>query len=221
MVRTTNTRIRHEVTTTSTDAADIKSPSMSDDGATSVSPRATDHPPHNLFDAMRKRRMHRSFLAEPPSDAQVRQLLWAAGRAPTARPGVRQFLVIDDPALMRTVRQTCPGFINDAPMAILVFSDLKLALETTGTRGQEVIARIDAGTAAGYLSLAAPALGLGICITTSWSNSVVQELVQLPPHCRPEVLVAVGAVAPRPSPTVKARRAPIHHNTYGVPWSES
>lgn len=192
------------MTTTSTDA---------------TSKPVNDTPaPLELFEAMRKRRMHRSFQPERPSDAQVEQLLWAAGRAPTARAGVRQFLVIDDPALMRTVRQTCPGFINDAPMAILVFSDLELALKTVGTRGQEVIARIDAGTAAGYLSLAAPALGLGICITTSWSNGVVQELVGLPAHCRPEVLIAVGAVARKPSPTVRATLATIYRNTYGTPW---
>jgi nitroreductase len=177
--------------------------------------------PVDLFAIMRKRRMHRSFISELPGPEVLERLLWAAGRAPTARPGVRQFLVIDDPALMRTVRQTCPGFVNDAPMAILVFSDLNAALETVGVRGQEVIARIDAGTAAGYLSLAAPALGLGICITTSWTNSVVQELVGLPPHCRPEVLIAVGKVAQRPSRTVKAKPPAIHHNVYGAPWRDA
>jgi nitroreductase len=162
--------------------------------------------------------MHRSFRAELPDPDAVAQLLWAAGRAPTARAGIRQLLVIDDTTLMRTVRQACPGFINDAPMAVLVFSDLDVAAKTVGRRGQEVIARIDAGTAAGYLSLAAPALGLGICITTSWSEAVVREIVGLPAHCRPEVLVAVGRVAERPSPTVKARAPVVHHNVFGAMW---
>ena len=71
-----------------------------------------------LFTAMRKRRMHRAFADEPVPRELLELLVWSAWRSATARAGVRHFLVIDDPRLLKTLRQACPGFINNAPAAI-------------------------------------------------------------------------------------------------------
>jgi nitroreductase len=172
----------------------------------------------DLARAMQKRRMHRAFQQQPLSEEMLAKLLWAASRAPTARPGIRQFLVTSRPDLVRLVRQVCPGFLNDAPTIVAIVSDLERASELVGSRGCEVIARIDAGAAAGYMALAAPALELGMCLTTSWTESAVQEIFDLPAHVRPEVLVGVGYVAPAASPTVKATPPAIFDSSYGTPW---
>lgn len=174
----------------------------------------------DLWQAMRRRRMHRAFADVPVEAEQLARLAWAGGRAPTARPGIRQLVLVTDPPLVRTIRQVCPGFVNDAPVVIAICSDLDRAEALVGARGCDVIARIDAGAAAAYLSLAAPALGLGICLVTSWSESAVQEVLELPDHVRPEVLVAVGRPAPRPSPTVKATPPIVHLNRFGALWEE-
>ena len=124
--------------------------------------------------------MHRAFEPRPVAEGELTKLLWAASRAPTARAGVRQLLVTSRPDSIRLVREACPGFINNAETIVLVFSDLDLAEELLGIRGRELVSRIDSGAAAAYLSLAAPALGLGLCITTSWSESAVREIFGLP-----------------------------------------
>lgn len=186
--------------------------------STAASPGEGVRPPVDVFTTMRKRRMHRFFSHEPLEREVVEQLVWATGRAPTGRPGMRQIMVIDDPALLDTLHQCCPGFVNDAPMAVLIFSDLNEAGRLIGLRGQEVVARLDAGQAAAYLSLAAPALGLGMLVTTSWSEAAVQEILDLPEHCRPEVLLAVGKIAATPSRAIKGKPPIVHENGYGRPW---
>jgi nitroreductase len=173
-----------------------------------------------LFEAMRRRRMHRAFAPEPVPREQLEQLLWAAGRAVTAKAGIRHLVLVDDPGLMRTLRQACPGFINDAPAAIAICSDLRVLEESVGRTGVEGVGRIDAGTAAAHLSLAAPALGLGICFVMSFGHAAVRAVLDLPGHVRPELLVAVGIPAARPSQAAKAIATPVHHNVFGTPWEE-
>ncbi len=173
----------------------------------------------DVFTAMRKRRMHRAFAPDPvPSEAMAR-LLWAAGRGATANAGIRQLVLVDDPGLIRTLRHACPGFANDAPSAIAICSDLDVCRATGGASGDEV-GRLDAGTAAAHLSLAAPALGLGICFVTSFVKDVVRTILELPPHVRPELLVAVGIPVPRPPRAMKAIPQVIHRNAYGRPFEE-
>lgn len=177
-----------------------------------------DVPAYDLYQAMKRRRMHRSFSPERLTDNELKALVYAAGRAPTGRPGYRQFLLIDDPALLKTLRQCCPGFVNDAPLAFLIFTDTVRAAELIGPRGRDVVARFDAGTAAGYLSLAAPALDLGLMISTSWNEGAIQEICGLPEHCRPEVLLAIGRIAPVPSRPVKGKPPIVHLNQHGELW---
>ena len=58
----------------------------------------------DLFAAMRKRRMHRAFVPEPVPRELLEKLVYAAGRAATARAGIRHQIVVDDPGLMATFR---------------------------------------------------------------------------------------------------------------------
>jgi nitroreductase len=175
----------------------------------------------DLFIAMRKRRMHRAFSDEPIPAETMSRLLWAAGRAATAKAGIRQLVLIDDPGLMRTLRYACPGFINNAPAAIAICSDLEVCRQTAGKGGVDDVSRIDAGTAAAHLSLAAPALGLGICFVTAFGAGAVRAILDLPERLRPEILIAVGIPAATPSQAMKAIPQIVHHNVFGTPWEET
>ena len=170
---------------------------------------------------MRRRRMHRVFTSDPVDDDILDQLVYAAGRAQVARPGIRHLIVVTDPRLVRPVRQACPGFVNNAPAIIVICSDLEKAQAVMGPRGVEVVTRLDAGAAAGYITIAAPALGIGVCKVTSWTEEVVQAIFGLPYHIRPEVLMAVGIpVANHPKP-VKGFHPTVHHNLYGQDRSDT
>ena len=172
-----------------------------------------------VFEAMRRRRMHRQFLPEPPDRETLEWLVYAAGRAQVARPGIRHLVVVTDPGIMRTIRQACPGFVNNAPAAIAVCSDLVRSEQESGIRGVEVVSRLDAGAAAAFMTIAAPALGIGVCKVTSWSEEVVQAILGLPDHLRPEVLMAVGIPVANPSKPLKGFHPSVHADRFGQPWT--
>ena len=179
----------------------------------------TEGPPESfdLFLALRKRRMHREFGPDSVDDALLERLVYAAGRAPSARAGLRHLVVVTDPRLVRTLRQVCPGFLNNAPAAIAVCTDVALAEVVLGPVGAVQATLLDSGAAVGFLSLAAPALGLGICLTTSWSAEVVQEVLGLPPHIRPDALVAVGRPVASPRPAPRRFEPLVHRDRYEAP----
>ena len=177
--------------------------------------------PLGVFEAMRKRRMHRVFTADQVDAEVLERLVYAAGRAQVARPNIRHLIVVTDGRLIRTVRQACPGFVNNATAIIVICSDLELAEEQVGRRGVEVVTRLDAGAAAGYLTVAAPALAIGVITVTSWTEEVVQTIFGLPKHVRPEVLVGVGRPIENPPKTPKRFLPIVHHNGYGQPWEKS
>jgi nitroreductase len=168
----------------------------------------------DVFTAMRKRRMHRMFADEPVSEEQLERLLYAAGRAPVARADIRHIVVVTDPRLLRTIRQACPGFINNAPAAFAICTDVERAAEAVGPDGVEAVGFLDSGAAAGFLALAAPALGLGICIVTSWTDAAVQAILGLPERVRPDVLVAVGRPVPNPPRAVRRFEPLVHRERY-------
>jgi nitroreductase len=185
-----------------------------------VSPTKADRGAFDVFEAMRKRRMHRQFTSEPVSRELLDRLVYAAGRAQAVRPGIRHLVVVTDSRLVRTLRQVCPGLIANGPAAIVISSDLEEAEASVGERGVEHVARLDAGAAAGYMALAAPALGVGVCIVTSWNEPAVQAVLGLPPQVRPEVIVAVGHPIPNPPRGMRRFDPVVHENKYGTPWQE-
>ena len=85
------------------------------DAAAALRPEALD-----VFTAMRRRRMHRLFTDEPLEESELERLVYAAGRAPVARDGIRHLVVVTDPRLVATLRELCPGFINNAPAVIAI-----------------------------------------------------------------------------------------------------
>ena len=170
----------------------------------------------DVFDAMRKRRMYRQFAQEPVEEELLERLVYAAGRAPVAREGLRHLVVVTDPAVMAAVRLVAPGFYNDASALIAVCADLDLATDVIGAGTADEVCALDAGAAGAYLSLAAPALGLGICWTTSWTPPPVQAVLELPERIKPYLLVAVGRPA-RDAPKAPRRFGPAVHRDR---WAE-
>lgn len=164
----------------------------------------------DVFEAMRKRRMYRHFVQEPVAEELLEKLVYAAGRAPVVREGVRHLVVVTEAATMAAIRLVAPGFYNDAPALIAVCADLELANEVIGEGTADEVCALDAGAAGGYLSLAAPDLGLAIGWTTSWTPPPIQAVLGLPERIKPYLLVAVGWPAPT-APKAPRRFEPSVH----------
>jgi nitroreductase len=175
-----------------------------------------------FFDVVARRRMHRVFSDEALTRDDLDRFVRAGARAPQAgNAPVRRFVVVDEPGIGRTLRQVMPSFISNAPAAIVVCTDLDLVERLMGERGRDTVSRIDAGTAAENIALAATALGLGACFSQSSTEPAVRAVLDLPEHVRPEIVVAVGRVPARPSQAVRMQRPPVDHNRFDSPWEAS
>lgn len=173
----------------------------------------------DVLQALRRRRMHRAFTAEPVEEEALRRLVWAATRAPSGgNEIVRRIVVVTDPRLVRTVRQVTPSFLADPPAIIVLCTDLERAEAAMGRQGRDVLSLLDSGAAAENVALAALALGLGVCFVRSANDSALREVLDLPPAVRPDILIAVGRPAASPSPAPPRREHPVYRDRWGTAW---
>jgi nitroreductase len=174
----------------------------------------------DVLDAVARRRMHRTFSDEAVSDDDLARLAWAGGRAPLAgNAATRRLVIVTDERLVATLREVMPSFISNARACIVVCTDLSLCEELMGERGRDVVSRIDAGTAAENIALAAVELGLGVCFSQSSTEAAVREVLGLPETVRPDIVVAVGRPAATPSAAIRMQPPIIDRDRFGNPWT--
>jgi nitroreductase len=165
--------------------------------------------------------MHRAFTDEPVDDGVLDRLAWAAGRAPMGGAElVRRIIVVSDPAIVRTVRQVTPSFLANATAVIAICTDTDRAEAAMGRQGRDILSLLDAGAAAENVALAAPALGVGICFVRSANDVALREVLDLPEHVRPDILIGVGRPAPTPSPRPRMQKPIVFRDRFGEPWND-
>jgi len=179
-----------------------------------VEPAPTHSEPYDVFRAMRKRRMHREFRLAQVDEALLERLVYAAGRGPAPRAAIRHLVVTTDPRLIRSIREVCPGWLNNAPAMMAVCTDTRAAEEVMGASAERGTA-LDSGAAGAYVSLAAQALGLGICFVTSWPAEAVQGVLDLPAHIRPDLLIAIGYPVANPPKAARRFTPTVHRERFG------
>jgi nitroreductase len=173
----------------------------------------------DVFEAMRKRRMHRSFSDEAISEEVLAKLVRAAALAPMGgNELVRRLIVVSDPRVVKTVRNVTPSFLANPPALIVVCTDLDRAEASMGRQGRDILSLIDAGAAAENVALAAPALGVGVSFVRSVNDSALREVLGLPEHVRPDILIGVGHPATKPSPAAPRRDPVVFRDRFGHPW---
>jgi nitroreductase len=170
----------------------------------------------DVFEAMRRRRMHRLFTDEPVPTEVLDKLVEAASLAPMGgNELVRRLIVLDDPRMVKTIRDVTPSFLANPVAIIVICTDLELAEATMGRQGREILSLLDAGAAAENVALAAPALGIGISFVRSVNDSALAEVLGLPAHVRVDILIGVGHPARRPSPPAPRRAPVVFRNGFG------
>jgi nitroreductase len=172
----------------------------------------------DLFEALARKRACRHFTKEPVSAEDLQKLVYAAGRAPTAsnRP-YRHCILVDDPRVIRAVREISPSLVADPPVLLIIFTDMEVALAGVG-RVAERASLVDAGAAGENVLLAATALGLGSQFAMISVMAGIRTILGLPEHCRVDLILPIG----HPASTAKSVKASekanlVYRNQYGVP----
>jgi nitroreductase len=173
-------------------------------------------------EAAEHRRSIRNFDERPIPEADLRELLRLAGRAPSAfNAQPWRFVVVQDPATKAALAAAAYGQqqVLRAPATIVMYSDMVDALErmpesmhpdlppdkrdagVTSFRAtfagqsdgeREAWGNAQAGIALGYLLLLAESFGYGTSPMLGFEAEKVKALLSLPAHVRIPALVAIG-----------------------------
>jgi nitroreductase len=157
-----------------------------------------------VLDQIRSRRVTRSFTGESLDDRDIEAVLEAARWAPNAgNRRIHRYLIVRSPERVNLVRSVSPGMLARPAALIVICTDLERARVEQVQVERDTTVWIDVGTAAMSMMMAAHALGLGSCPTTSFSRGGVREVLELPSHAIPEFVLQLG----RPAPEARKMRA--------------
>ncbi len=158
-----------------------------------------------LWEAIRGRRSVRAFLNRAVPRETIERLLEAATWAPSGgNAQTWRFVVITDPAEIRSIKIVSPGLLGDPTAVIAICQDLVQARAKGGPLGETFLAPVDAAMATQNLLLAAYAEGLGTCAIASFHRHGVSRLLKIPEGIEPILLVSLGY--PAQSPPAPPRR---------------
>lgn len=159
-----------------------------------------------LSELLRKRRACRDFTNEPVPDELLRLVADAAGSASTAsNVPYRHVMIVDDPRVIRAVRQISPALQADPPALIIIITDVAMAIERVGPVG-EASSLIDSGAAGENAWLAAIDAGLASGFTMISAMAGIRTILRLPAQMRVDLILPVGFPAPTAGPASGRRR---------------
>lgn len=188
-------------------------------------PLSTDRPPEAaaraFYETMRLRRSVRSFSDRSVSEETIRQVVAAAGTAPSgANKQPWRFVAVSEPALKREIRfaaeaeerelyarranpewladlaplQTGPEkeFLEIAPWLIVVFKLVRTDPDAAGRSGQVYYANESVGIAVGLLLAAIHHAGLVSLTHTPSPMRFLNAILDRPANEKPFLLLVVG-----------------------------
>lgn len=141
------------------------------------------------------RRTIRQYKPKEIAKDQLGILIDAARYAPSA--GNLQnwrFIAVRDPAVKSQLSDACVQqvFIEQAPLVIVIVSDLDKAGSFYGQRGKDVYSRQNAAAAAQNIILAAHDIGLSSCFVSALDEAMIARALGLPENIRAEVVIPIG-----------------------------
>jgi len=155
----------------------------------------------NVFECIVGRRSIRKFERKEVDDRIIGVLLYMATYAPSAG-NVQDwhFVVVKDEEKKAKLARAAldQDFIKEAPVVIVVCSDLKKISLRYGDRGEKLYSIQDTAAAIQNLLLSAHAFGLGTCWVGAFDEEEVRFALELPENLRPLAVIPIGFPAEKP-----------------------
>jgi len=145
-----------------------------------------------ILQCMRNRRVTRDFSENEITREQLLQILEAGRWAPSGgNRRLHRFIAVLDPTTIRCVRAVAPGMLG-RPKALVIICIDWAKVDRVGFKRHNPGVYIDTGTAGQNMLLAAEALGLGAGPVTSFSQTAVRRILDLPEWLTPEMAICLG-----------------------------
>jgi len=166
-----------------------------------------------VLEAIKGRRSVRRFRDGRIPEEHLKVVLEAAVWAPSgsnAQPW--EFVVVRDRSTVEKIKLFSPGLFGD-PDTLVVLCVNRERIKGRGPK--ELVALMDVAMAAQNMMLAAYSLGIGSCPIASFNKTAVKELLDIPEHVDPILMVSLGYPDRWPEPP---RRRPleevVHYGKY-------
>jgi len=170
----------------------------------------------DAWDAIRSRRNVRTYRPEPVPEEDLRKIVEAGWRAPSARN--RQpwdFVIVTDPERLRELSTVWAGarHIASAPAAIA------LVAPEPPDEQRRVVDAYDLGQATMAIAIAATALGIGTAHSSVGDQQKARQILGVPETHFVAFLLGVGYPADRPlTPINKPDRRPFDEVVHRGRW---
>ncbi|NIQ32441.1 MAG: nitroreductase family protein [Nitrososphaeria archaeon] len=137
-----------------------------------------------LVKAIKERRSVRRYKTDAVAMEKLQMLVEAARWAPSAGNSQPwRFLLITDKGMLNKIKMVCPGWLKEAPALVIMCIDCKRDTDWS---------YFDVGAAMQNVLLYAHSLGLGCCPIGSFVVPALIDLLELPDHLEPVLLITVG-----------------------------
>jgi nitroreductase len=169
------------------------------------------------LDCIKARASVRSFKPDSIPQGVLEKVLDAAANAPSAG-NVQdwEFVVVKDAKSRKAISQAASGqeFVAEAPVVIVVCSNLQRISAAYGDRGRSLYSIQDTSAAIQNIMLAACDLGLGTCWVGAFSEEKVASLLNLPQNVRPLAIIPLGYPLSMPRKSRRDFRSRLHIETF-------
>ncbi len=167
-----------------------------------------------VLEVIKGRRSVRSFKPDPIPEEHLKLILEAGLWAPSggnAQPW--EFVLVREKQVIDKIRLFSPGLFGD-PYALIVLCVNKNRIKRRDESGKQ-IALMDVAMAAQNMMLEAYYLGVGSCPIASFNKTAIKELLDMPDHVDPVLMVSLGYPEKWPEPP---KRRPfeevVHYEKY-------
>ena len=162
----------------------------------------------NALDCIFKRRSIRKYREGKVKDEDLKKILEAAIMAPSAgnlQPW--KFYIVRNLNIKRELTRAAYNqeFIYQADVCIVVVAIPDISARVYGERGAKLYCIQDTAAAVQNILLASTALGYGTCWVGAFNESMVREILKLPPEERPVAMIPIGIPAVDPLPPQRKR----------------
>jgi nitroreductase len=168
---------------------------------------------------VKRRRMCREFLDRGVPQEKIDRILDLASRYPSAgHTEPQEFIVVHNQRIKEDLAHAALDqmFVAQAPLVIVVVSDVRRSARRYGERGVRFFSIIDGAFVAMLILLAVVEEGLGACFVGSFYDEEVQEVLSLPQEVRPIGIIPIGHCAEGPRKfRRRSREQIVHLDQYG------
>ena len=158
-----------------------------------------------LLSLSQQRYAVRNYTSQPIPDDVLQYIVEVARMAPSAgnyQPWT--FVVVREPELMQRMHKVYHReWFDTAPCCIVVCGNHEISWHRASDGKDHC--DIDIAIATEHLSLAAAECGLGTCWVCNFDIEACRQLLQLPPHIEPMVLLPIGYPASSDIPEKKRK----------------